>query len=189
MSNQRLTEDTVYRLGFALPGAFADIETPTDDELNANPTNDPSGLVFNLTCAIDTGSSQFDLDDPELDDSTTFCQKAGNGDVLTRSATVVYAIALAKEAWTNGSSTSGPGFNTSTLAQSLLTWRGIGGYAFMSVGKGPDEPWAAGDQIKIVEVATDWAIPGVGDGDMATLVQTFAKRSDIAWNVDVVAAA
>lgn len=188
MANTRLTDDLSYRFYFALPGAIADITVPTDDELNANPTNDPSGLIFNLTCALDTGSSQFDLDDPTLDDSTTFCQIAGNGDVLSRSATVVYAIAEAKDRWANGASTAAPGFNTSTLAKSLLAWRGIEGYAIMSVGKGPDEAFAEDDRVKIVEVATDWAIPGLGDGNMATLVQSFAKRTDIAWNVPVVAA-
>lgn len=187
MSDARLQDDLVYRFYFAYPGAIANIEAPTADELNANPTNDPSGLIFNFTCALDTGTSQFDLDDPTLDDSTTFCQIAGRGDVISRSATVVYSVALSKERWTDGSSTAAPGFNTSTLAFSHLAWRGIGGYAIMSVGKADDAPFAAGDRVKIVEVATDHGILGVGDGNMATLVQTFAKRSDIAWNVEVVA--
>lgn len=187
MTLARLSDDLVYRLYFALPGAIADIEAPTEDELNANPTNDPAGLIFNLSCALDTGSSQFDLDDAERDDSLTFCQKAGSGDPLTQSATIVYAINLAKERWTNGASTAAPGFNESTLAVSLLAWRGIEGLAIMSVGKAYDAPFAATDRVKIAEVATDNAIPGVGSGDMATLVQTFAKRSDLAWNVEVVA--
>src|SRR6478752_3148448 len=108
MSDSRLTDDLVYRFYFALPGAIADITAPKVAELNANPTNNPAGLIYNLTCALDTGSSQFDLDDPTLDDSTTFCQIAGAGDVLSRSATIVYAIAEAKDAWKTGTSTAGP---------------------------------------------------------------------------------
>lgn len=182
MADTRLTNDQVYRFYFALPGAIANIAAPTTAELNANPTNDPAKLIFNLTCALDTGSSQFDLDDPTQDDSLTFCQIAGSGSVLSRSASVVYSVAMAKDRWTTGTSLSAPGFNTSTLAQSLLLWRGIEGYAIMSVGKGPDAAFAVGDKIKLVQVATDWMIPGVGDGNMTTLVQTFAKRTDINWN-------
>lgn len=188
MALQRLVDDRVYRLYFALPGAIEDITAPTLAELNANPTNNPNGLIFNLTCALDTGSSQFDLDDAEVDDSTTFCQIAGSGDPISQSATVVFAYNMAKARWMDATSTdAADGFNTATLAQSLLTWRGIEGYAIMSIGEEEDAPFAVDDRLKIAQVATDHAIPNVGTGQNAILVQTFAKRSDLAWNVKAVA--
>ena len=63
MALKRLQRDEVYRFYLASPLAFADWENPTTAELNANPTNDPNGLIFNLSCALDTDTSQFDLDE------------------------------------------------------------------------------------------------------------------------------
>lgn len=188
MALDRLVDDQVYRLLFALPGAIEDIENPSIAELNANPTNDPDGLIFNLTCALDTGSSQFDLDDAEVDDSTTFCQKAGSGDPISQSATVVFGYNMAKARWLDGTSTDpADGFNTATLAHSLLAWRGVGGYAILSIGESEDTPFAIDDRLKIAQVATDHAIPEIGTGENVKFVQTFAKRSDLAWNVKAVA--
>lgn len=187
MALRRLQKDEVYRLYLASPLAFADWENPTTAELNANPTNDPNGLIWNLSCALDQDSSQFDLDEPDSDDSLTFCQSAGNQEPTEYSATIVYGLQLAKERWTDASSVLAvDGFNTSTLAQSLLTWRGIEYFAIMSVGKDVDEQFAIGDRIKMAEVATDYGILEGGTGESYKMIQTFAKRSRLAWNVSLV---
>lgn len=196
MALARLKKDQAYRLYLASPLAFANWQLPTAAEMNANPTNDPSGLIYNLSCALDQGQSQFDLDDPETDDSLTFCQSSGSEEITEYSATIVYAIQMAKERWTNAASlvevdsvTGMNKFNTSTLAQSLLTWRGLEYFAIMSVGEDVDAPFAIGDRLKIARVATDWAVPSGGSGEMQTLVQNFASReiSDLAWNVEIAA--
>lgn len=187
MALERLKGDLVYRFYLARKDAIADITNPTVDELNANPTNDPDGRIFNLSCALDTANTQFDLDGAELDDSTTFCQVAGNGEPVSRSATIVYGFNEAKERWLDGSSTAAvDGFNQATLAKSLLMWQGVEYYAILSVGKAYDAPFAAGDRVKIAEVLTDWAVPTTGNGENIVWTANFAKRTDIAWNVVVV---
>lgn len=186
MALRRLTGDEVYRFYLASPLAFADWQNPTVAELNANPTNDPDGLIWNLSCALDQDTTQFDLDEPDSDDSLTFCQSSGNREATQYSATVVYGVQLAKERWLDASSMlAADGFNTSTLAQSLLTWRGVDYMAIMSVGKGPDAPFAIGDRVKMAEVSTDWGILEGGTGENYKMVQTFAKRTRLAWNVRV----
>lgn len=188
MALRRLTADQVYRFYLASPLAFADWQNPTVAELNANPTNDPSGLIWNVTCSLNTDGTQFDLDDPELDETLTFCQTAGNGEVTSRSATVVYEMVMAKERWTDASSTAEvDGFNNSTLTQSLISWRGVEYFAIMSVGKGEEEPFEVGDRIKMAEVATDWAVPTFGTGETVRLSQTFASRSRLNWNYELTA--
>lgn len=183
MALRRLQEDEVYRLYLASPLAFADWENPTAAELNANPTNDPNGLIWNLSCALDQDSTQFDLDEPDSDDSLTFCQSAGNQEPTEYSATIVYGLQLAKERWTDASSVLAvDGFNTSTLTQSLLTWRGTEYFAIMSVGKDVDAQFAIGDRIKMAEVATDYGILEGGTGESYKMIQTFARRSRISWN-------
>lgn len=183
MSLRRLQKDEVYRFVLASKLAFEDWQNPTEAEMNQNPTNDPNGLLWNLSCALDTDTSQFDLDEPDSDDSLTFCQSAGNQEPTEYSATIVFGVQLAKERWLDaGSTLAVDGFNTSTLAQSLLTWRGIEYFAILSVGKDVDAPFAAGDPFKLAEVATDYGIVEGGSGETLKLTQTFAKRSSLAWN-------
>lgn len=188
MALKRLQKDEVYRFYLASKLAFEDWENPTVAELNANPTNDPNGLIWNLSCALDTDTTQFDLDEPDSDDSLTFCQSSGNQEPTEYAATVVYGVQLAKERWTDASSTlAADGFNTSTLAQSLLTWRGVEYFAILSVGKDVDAPFAVNDRVKIAEVATDHGIVEGGSGEMLKMTQTFAKRSSLNWNYKLAA--
>jgi hypothetical protein len=188
MALKRLQKDEVYRFYLASKLAFEDWENPTVAELNANPTNDPNGLIWNLSCALDTDTTQFDLDEPDSDDSLTFCQTAGNQTMMEKSATIVYGLQLAKERWLDADSTLAvDGFNTSTLAQSLLTWRGIEYFAILSVGKDVDAPFAVTDRVKIAEVASDYGIVEGGSGENLKMTQTFAKRSLINWNYKLAA--
>ena len=188
MALKRLQKDEVYRFYLASKLAFEDWENPTAAEFNANPTNDPNGLIWNLSCALDTDTTQFDLDEPDSDDSLTFCQSAGNQEAMEYAATIVYGLQLAKERWTDADSTLAvAGFNTSTLGQSLLTWRGVEYFAILSVGKDVDAPFAIGDRVKMAEVATDHGIVEGGTGEMLKMTATFAKRSSILWNYRLVA--
>lgn len=188
MALRRLQKDEVYRFYLASKLAFEDWENPTVAELNANPTNDPNGLIWNLSCALDTDTTQFDLDEPDSDDSLTFCQSSGNQEPTEYAATVVYGLQLAKERWLDADSTLAvDGFNTSTLAQSLLTWRGVEYFAILSVGKDVDAPFAVNDRVKMAEVATDYGIVEGGSGEMLKMTQTFAKRSSILWNARLTA--
>lgn len=185
MALTRLNADQVYRWYLAGPNAVANWAAPTIAELNANPTNTSTQpmKIWNLSCAVNVDGSQFDLDDPDVDDSLTFCQTSGNQEVLSRSASIVFNLAQAKERWTDATQfTAGVGYNSATLAQSLLAWRGVDYYAILSVGKAPDAAFAVGDKVKIAQVSTDWIVPDVGTGQNVSLVQTFAKRSFLNWN-------
>lgn len=189
MVDLRLSEDDVYRLGVASPLAFADWENgPTVAEMNSNPLNLPSALIHNLTCALEQDGTQFDLDDPDLDDSLTFCQVAGSGDIVSENATVVFDFDRAKGRWLDAANVTVPadldadGYNTSNLALSLLAWRGIEYFAWLSIGKPADAPFEEGDHISLIRVVTDNGVDSLGTDAMARMVQTFGFRSDILWN-------
>lgn len=180
----RLTKDNVYRLGLADPLAFYNWTAPTAAEMNANPNNNPSGLIWNLTCAIAQDGSTFDLEDPDLDTSLTFCQVSGDGSPMTENATVVFEFERSLLPWTDASVVtpgSVQGFNTANLALSLMAWRGVEFFAWMSIGKEPDEPFAPGDDISLIRVSTDYGIDTIGTGENARMTQTFGFRSDILW--------
>ena len=189
----RLSKDDVYRLGLADPLAFDDWTAPTAAEMNANPTNNPSGLIWNLSCAIAQDGSTFDLEDPELDTSLTFCQVSGDGTPMTENATVVFEFERAIGRWLDASDTTVPtdttqdGFNTANLALSLMAWRGVEFFAWMSIGKEPDEAFAVGDDISLIRVSTDYGIDTIGTGENARMVQTFGFRSDLLWRHTITA--
>lgn len=181
----RLSVANPYRFRLASPLAFENYQEPTDDELNANPDNDPHGLIWDLTCALDTNSTTFTLGDPELDESLSFCQEAGSSEPMSYNPEIAFQFFRATEEGRIGDPTK---YNTAHLAFTLLAARGVEYFAVMSVGKDPSEPFAPGDEVKIAEVATDWGIDVVGSGENARMNQDFANRSRVAWNVPVVAA-
>lgn len=173
MANSRLIEDVVYRYYLAYPEAFADPADIQVAELNANPTNDEHGLIFNITCAISTDGTTFNLDEPDYDESTSFCQKAGAREPMAKNADVVFEFFRA----TGEQSTLNPSvINSATLAQRLLTWRGQEMIAIMSIGKSDDAPFEVGDEISAVQVATDNAVTNFGSGENVTATQNFAQR-------------
>lgn len=188
MVMQRQQKDTIYRWRLAHKSAFANIALPTATELNANPTNIPTGLIWNITCAVNTDGSQFDLDDPETDDSTTFCQIAGTTADISQSATVVIQYGMSKVRWTVASSVLAiNGFNVANLTHSLLAFPDNTYYVVLGIGKDVDAAFVAGDLVSIVEVGTDMAIPEIATGDNIKWTQTMLQKTDIAWNVLVLA--
>lgn len=182
MATQRL-QGLVHRFWLASPNHFADPTQPTIAEMNANPTNDPSGTIFNLTCALNTDDTTFDLGDPETDDSTTFCQVAGSTSRMAENPEVVYGIERSRERWVT---TDPDTFNTANLAFSLVAWRGVQFIAIMSVGRGPEEPVEEGDRLKMVDVTTDHGIDLFGAGENVRLQQSFAYNGGLVnWNYRV----
>lgn len=178
MADQRLTDDKVYRFYLAHPLAFEDPAAITVAELNANPTNDPNGLIYNLTCSLNTDGTVFDLDEPDYDDSTSFCQEASSQEPMAKNANVVYDFFRATEEM----STVNPAmWNNAHLAHTLLRWRGQEYLAIMSIGESEDAPFAVGDEISVVQVATDHAVDNVGNGENVTSTQSFANRGVWMW--------
>lgn len=187
---RRLERDQVFRFHLASPLLFEDFENPTLDELNSNPTNDPGGLIWNLSCALDTANTTFETDDPERDDSLSFCQNASAaGAVISRGANIVFSWFMSRQRWDDAAvPTAVNGFNSSTLASSLLTWRGHEYVAILTVGPAPDAPFEETDELKMALVATDHATIEAGTGENIRQTQTFADRGQLAWNINPVAA-
>lgn len=182
MSLQRL-QGNVYRFWLASPNHFDDPENPTIAEMNANPTNNPAGTIFNLTCALNTDDTTFDLGDPETDDSTTFCQPAGSQSRLAENPEIVYGIERSRDRWLVSDPAT---LNTANLAFSLLAWRGVEFIAIMSVGRGPEDPVEEGDRLKMVQVQTDHGIDLFGAGENTRLQQSFAYTGGLVnWNYKV----
>lgn len=178
MANERLFGPAT-RFLLASPLAFADWQDPTSAELNANPTNSPNGLIWDLTCALSEDGTTFDLGDSETDDTLSFCQVAGAVSPTNYNPEIVFSVFRAKERWMVSDPQT---FNTAELARTLLSYKGIEYFAILSVGEEPGTSFAAGDRIKMARVSTDYATDEIGAGEMALLNQDFASRGDVLWN-------
>lgn len=184
MALRRLTEDEVYRIYLASPLAFADWRNPTSDELNANPDNDPNGLIFNITCAVNTDGTTFSLGESEKDESLSFCQSAGDQERMAENAEVTLEIFRATEETRLQDPAQ---WNAAHLAFTLLAWRGVEYFAIMSVGEAPDAAFEPGHRIKMAEIATDWGVNVIGTGENARLSNDTAARSRVNWNYNLTA--
>lgn len=183
MADVRLYDPNV-RIYLASPLAFADWKNPTAAELNANPTNDPNGLIWNLTCAIDRADSTFDLDEAEVDDSLSFCQVAGTTSPTSYNPNIVYSAFRSSVPWVV---TDPATFNTANLAFSLMAWRGIEYFSIVSVGEKYDEAFAIGDRLKMARVGTSDPVDLIGTGENVRLQQTFRPLGDVNWNYRITA--
>lgn len=181
MADVRLYDPAV-RIYLAAPNHFANWEEPTAAELNANPTNDPSGTIFNITCAVDRADSTFDLGDAEVDDSLSFCQVQGTTNPTSFNPEIALAIFRSMDPWVVSDDTTR---NTANLAFSLLFARGVEYFAIMSVGKENDETFAIGDRLKMAKVVTPDPVDSIGSGEMARLTVDFLNRGDVNWNYTV----
>lgn len=174
----------VVRFVLAHPLAFADWKNPTSAELNANLTNDPAGLVWNITCAVSQDDTTHDLGDSDTDDSLSFCQVAGDFNPVTYNPDILWSIFRDAKQWKVSDSTTE---SVANLAFSLLSHRGVEYFAIASVGEAYDEPFAPGQRVKMARVETDFIADVLGSGATVRGNQDFAARGDLNWNYELVA--
>lgn len=183
MANERLFNPAV-RYFLASPLAFADWQNPTSAELNANPTNDPNGLIWDLSCALFQDDTSFTLGDPEMDEELSFCQVAGAATPTSQNPEVNYTTFLSDTPWIVSDDQTR---NQANLAHSLLQWRGVEYFFIKSTGEAPGTAFAPGQRVSMVRAATDDAVPTVGAGENAKLSQTPLRRGDLNWRYELAA--
>lgn len=184
MADERLYNNPkpVSRFYLASKLAFADWQNPTSAELNANPTNDPAGLIWNLTCAIAQDDTTHDLGDSDTDDALSFCQIAGAANPTSYNPEISWTIFRDANPWVVSDTNSE---SVANLAFSLLAWRGIEYFAILSVGEAYDQPFAAGDRVKMASVATDYLADVVASGESTRGTQSFLFRGSLNWNYEL----
>lgn len=178
MANLRLYDPAV-RIYLASPYAFADWENPTVAELNANPTNDPHGNIFNITCAVDRADSNFDLGDAEVDDSLSFCQRAGASTPTSYNPDISLSLFRSADAWVVSDPTTA---DTANLAFSLLAWRGVEYFVIISIGEKYDEEFAVGDRVKMARVGTSDPVDNYANGETVRYTPALRPLGDVNWN-------
>jgi len=171
MANERLYRESITFL-LAEPEAFANRNTPTAAELNN------SALVYNVTCALWEDETEFTLGDPDTDDGLTFCSKAGISTPTFDNPTVVMSALRDADRTANGV------FN-GTLERLMFPDREY--VAVLRIGPDSDVAFAAGDQIRMVAVSTDFPTEVLSNGENARIQQAFMNKGWVNWNYTVAA--
>lgn len=183
MANLRLYDPAV-RIYLASPLAFDDWQNPTTAELNANPTNDPNGLIWNITCAVDRADSNFDLGDAEVDDSLSFCQVSGTTSPTSFNPDIALSIFRSTNAWVVSDPET---YDTANLAFSLLAWRGVDYFVIISVGERFDEEFSVDDRLKMARMGTSDPVDNIENGGNITMSPGLRNLGDINWNYRITA--
>lgn len=169
MPLDRLYRQTV-RFDIAYPEAFANPASPTVAELN-NAT-----FVKNITCALDEDGTEFTLNDPDTDDSLSFCDAAGSQTATFKNPNVVLVAYRDAERNANG---------VFKLAFDHLAHPDVPYVIILRVGLPFDTPYGANQYIRMVGGRTDLPVSVEESGENARISNTFLPDGFVNWNYKI----
>jgi hypothetical protein len=170
MANTKMLRPNVG-IYVATADAFADWKAPTLTEITA------AAKVFNISPAV-TDDYTLNMTDSEADTSLSIID---NADVQTPTYTNYEAsLDLFRDA--NLTATS-----VYNKALELFDAADVKYYLIKRVGKTHDAAFAAGDEVSIYGVRTDFPVDILGDGEMVRLGARFLTTGEVAVNVAVAA--
>jgi hypothetical protein len=162
MSNDRLYRPNIY-YALAELESFANPSAPTTTELNST-----NGLIFNITCALDEGNTDFNLGVSDVDSSFTFCSVGASSTPTLYNPTVKFTALLDKDRTAVGV------FNG---ARDRMAYHDENYFAIERVGKASDQPFAVGDRVSLIKVKTDNPVWIVGSKANASIQQSFLANN------------
>jgi hypothetical protein len=169
MALDRLFRQTV-RIDVAFPEAFANPATPTAAELNN------ALLVKNITCALDEDTTEFTLNDPDTDDSLSFCDAAGAQSPTFKNPSVVLA------AYRDADRSASGLFDT---ALQLLAFKDIPYILILRVGLDNAAAYATNQFVRMVGGRTDLPVSIEESGENARIQNTILPDGFVNWNFKI----
>lgn len=169
MSLDRIFRQTV-RFDLAYPEAFENPAQPTVAELNN------AALVKNITCALDEDGTEFTLNDPDTDDSLSFCDPAGTQTATFKNPSVVLSAYRDADRTANG-------LYNQVLAH--LAFPDVPYIVILRVGLPFDAPYAANQFIRMVGGRTDLPVSVEESGENARIQNTLLPDGFVNWNYKI----
>lgn len=166
MPLDRIYRQTV-RIDLAYPEAFANPAAPTAAELN-NAT-----LVKNITCALDEESTEFTLNDPDTDDSLSFCDPAGTQTATFKNPNVV--LVAYRDADRSATGVFGVAFAHLFASDEPYI-------AILRVGLPFGTAYATNQFIRMVSGKTDQPVGVEESGENARISNTLLPDGFVNWN-------
>lgn len=155
----------------AASNAFANWAAPTLTEIT------DATKVFNISPAV-TDDYTLNMTDSESDNSLAIVD---NADVQTPT---YYNYEASLDGFRDEDLTAASVYNK---FRDLFSTPDVKYYLIKRIGKAHDAAFAAGDEISIYGVKTDYPVDLVGDGEMIRLGARFLTTGEVAVNVDVAA--
>lgn len=166
MALERLFRQSV-RIDLAYPEAFENPALPTAAELNN------AALVKNITCALDEDGTEFTLNDPDTDDSLSFCDAAGSQTATFKNPSVVLTAYRDADRSASG---------VYDLAFQHLAFKDIPYIAILRVGLDETVPYADGQYIRMVGGQTDLPVSVEESGENTRIQNTLLSDGFVNWN-------
>lgn len=169
MALERLFRQSV-RIDIAYPEAFANPAKPTAAELN------DATLVKNITCALDEDTTEFTLNDPDTDESLSFCDAAGSQTATFKNPNVVLTAYRDADRSASG---------VYDLAFQHLGFQDIPYIAILRVGLDEETAYANGQYIRMVGGVTDLPVSVEESGENTRIQNTLLADGFVNWNYKV----
>lgn len=171
MALERLFRQAV-RIDLAYPEAFANPADPKPAELNN------AVLVKNITCSLDEDQTEYTLNDPDTDDSLSFCDAAGTQSATFKNPSV--SLTAFRDADRSAS-------GVYDLALQHLGFPDVPLIAILRVGLDETVPYAAGQYIRMVGATTDLPVSLEESGENARIQNTLLPDGFVNWNHKILA--
>ena len=171
MSLDRLFRQTI-RIDLAYPEAFVNPAKPTVAELNN------AVLVKNITCALDEDNTEFTLNDPDTDDSLSFCDAAGSQTATFKNPAVTLSAYRDADRVANG---------LYNMVFNHLIHPDVPYIAILRVGLDETIAYGAGQYIRMVGGRTDIGVSIEESGQNARIQSAFLPDGFVNWNHRVTA--
>lgn len=157
-----------------MPEAAANWATPVGAELEAAIAN---GLGFDISCALEDSSVTINLTDSDTDDSISICDI---GNVETPTFTN-YEVSF--DSFRNGPASLGTPVPVYDIVVDLFQTADLPYYIVKRIGPAQGTPLAAGQEVSVYGVNTDYPTDILGDGANIMFGSRFKPTGQVNTNV------
>ena len=180
MAGESLTRDlrrnsVTFKL-FSM-SAFADKTTPTVDELNT--ANQRLGI--DITCALDEETTSYTLGSSEIDERLSFCSGVGSSNPDGANPEVSLGIYRDKDRTAAGVFNNALNWLRHPDIEYILVER-VGDQDSGPRNGIPAAPFAVTDDIRMIQIRTDYPVDTVSGDDPAFLVVAGLPSGFVLWN-------
>lgn len=146
--------------------------------LSAAELNDAlaSGLAFDISCALTDDSVDINLTDSDTDDSISICD-IGNVQTPT-----FFNYNVSFDSFRNGPAASGPAVAVYELPVDLFSGADRPYYIAKRIGAPQGTAFAAGQELSIYGVNTDYPVDVLGDGENILFGSRFKPNGQVYTN-------
>lgn len=158
------------------PEATDDWADPTAADLNAAIT---AGLGFDISCALTDDSVSIDLTDSDTDDSISIC------DIGNVSTPTFFNYEVTFDSFRNGPASAGPAVAVYELPVKLFNAVDRPFYIVKRIGPDQGTAFAAGQNVSIFGVNTDYPVDVLADGENILFGSRFKPSGQVNINVEL----